>query len=152
MGSLLGGPRADDLARDEAKTYRLELAEAWALWRTVVERLRLDVSVEQEARATLQRRFFGGHDVFVADAAQAWEEHVDLVDRLANMADLLATPPGSKPRRRSDRPDPGGSLTERVAERVTKLADDARVRAYEIMGDRPRAVAIVERRLLGSLR
>lgn len=51
---------------------------------------------------------------------------------------------------RSTRTAPGGSLTERVAERVTTLADDARVRAYEILGDRPRAVEIMERRLLGD--
>jgi uncharacterized protein YhaN len=152
MGSLLGGPRADDLAPDQARAHARQLSDAWALWRRVVERLRLDVSVEQEARATLQRRFFGGHDVFFADAAQAWSEHVDLVERLVNLADLLATTQRPKPRRRSDRSDPDGSLSERVAERVTWLADDARVRACEIMGDRPRAVAIMERRLVGSLR
>ena len=50
----------------------------------------------------------------------------------------------------SDRPL--GALPERVAERVTRLTDDARVRAYEIMGDRPRAVAIMERRLVGTPR
>jgi hypothetical protein len=44
----------------------------------------------------------------------------------------------------------GGSLTERVVERVTRLADDARVRAYEILGDRPKAVQIMERRLLAD--
>ena len=34
-----------------------------------------------------------------------------------------------------------------AARRVETLADDARVRAYEVLGDRPRAVAIMERRL-----
>jgi hypothetical protein len=151
MGCLLGGPRADDLPPAEAKTYVRELADAWGLWRAVVDRLSLDVNIENEARATLQRRFFGGHDVFFADAAQAWAEHVDLVERLANLADLLATTRGSKARpRRSKETDAARSLTERVAERVTRLADDARVRAYEIMGDRPRAVAIMERRLVGT--
>jgi len=43
-----------------------------------------------------------------------------------------------------------GSVTARVAERVEGLADDARVRAHEIMGDRPRAVEIMERRLLAE--
>jgi hypothetical protein len=152
MGSLLGGPRAHDLPPDEAKTYVGELADAWAQWRTVVDRLRLELHVEQEARISLQRRYFGGHDVFFADAAHAWAEHVDLVARLVGLADLLATTDAPKSRRRSDRTHPGGSLPERVAERVTRLADDARVRAYEIMGDRPRAVAMMERRLVGTLR
>ncbi len=150
MGSLLGGPRADDLPPNEAKAYVGELADAWALWRTVVDRLSLDLRVEKDARTALQRRFFGGHDVFFADAAQAWSDHVELVERLVNLADLLATTAGPKPRRHSNQPHPGGSLTEPVAERVAKLADDARVRAFEIMGDRPRAVAIMERRLLGD--
>jgi hypothetical protein len=44
----------------------------------------------------------------------------------------------------------GASLSERVADRVTTLADDARVRAYEILGDRPKAVEIMERRLLAD--
>lgn len=39
-----------------------------------------------------------------------------------------------------------GSVT---AERVARLADDARVRAYEIMGDRQKAVQIMERRACG---
>jgi hypothetical protein len=150
MGSLLGGPRADDLPLDEVEAHVGELADAWGLWRTVVDRLRLDVTVENEARATLQRRFFGGHDVFFADAAQAWADHVDLVERLVSLADMLSTTKGPKPRRRSNRTDPGGSLTERAAERVVRLADDARVRAYEIMGDRQPAVTIMERRLLAN--
>jgi len=37
-----------------------------------------------------------------------------------------------------------------VAERIATLADDARVRAYEILGDRPSAVAIMERRILAE--
>jgi hypothetical protein len=44
----------------------------------------------------------------------------------------------------------GGSLTARVADRVARLVDDARVRAYETLGDRPRAVEILERRLLAD--
>jgi len=52
--------------------------------------------------------------------------------------------------RRSTRTAAGGSPSERVAERVARLADDALVRAYEILGDRPRAVEIMERRLLAD--
>jgi hypothetical protein len=151
MGSLLGGPRPDDLPPAGARTYLCERADAWALWRTVVDRLSFELHVENEARATLQRRFYAGHDVFFADVGRAWADHVDLVERLANLADLLAIPGGPKARRQSTAFGVGGSLTERVAERVTWLADDARVRAYEIMGDRPRAVAIIERRLVGAL-
>jgi len=131
--------------------YRRERADAWALWWLVVDRLRLEVRVENEARATLERRFFAGHDVFFADASAAWASHVDLVERLRGLAETMASTGGPMARsRRSTRTAPGGSLNERVTERVAALADDARVRAYEILGDRPRAVEIMERRLLAD--
>jgi hypothetical protein len=41
----------------------------------------------------------------------------------------------------------GASVKTRAAARAETLADDARVRAYEVLGDRPRAVEIMERRL-----
>jgi len=148
MGCLLGGPRAADLARAEAETYKREQADAWAQWRTMVDRLSLDVRVEAEARATLERRYFGGHDVFFADAAEAWAGHVDFVERLASLADAMAPTGGPKARpRQSTGTEASGLVTGRVAEHVARLVNDARVRAYEILGDRPRAVEILERRL-----
>jgi hypothetical protein len=54
------------------------------------------------------------------------------------LADVIATLAGSKARRHwSNGTGAGGSVAERVAARFAWLADDARVRAYEIMGDRP---------------
>jgi hypothetical protein len=151
MGCLLGGPRAADLPPAEAKVYERELADSWALWWPVLDRLRPEVRIENEARAALERRFFGGHDVFFADASTAWASHVDMVERLASLAETMASTGGPMARpRRATRTAPGGSLTERVAGRVARLADDARVRAYEILGDRPRAVEIMERRLLAD--
>ena len=70
MDCLLGGPRAADLPPAEAKVYEREL-DCWALWWPVVDRLRLEVRVENEARAMLEQRFFGGHDVFFPDASAA---------------------------------------------------------------------------------
>lgn len=63
-----------------------------------------------------------------------------MVERLVSLADAFAPTGGSKGRpRRSNETEAGGLLTERVAERVERLASDTRVRAFEIMGDRPRA-------------
>ncbi len=145
MGTPLGGPRFDDPAPAEAKVYVEELGEAWTLWRTVVDHLSLGIRVENEARVTLERRFLGGHQIFFADVGETWAGHVDLVQRLASLADLLAVPGR---RGRAVGTKTGGSVAERAALRTTELADDARVRAHEIMGDRERAVAIMERRLL----
>jgi hypothetical protein len=151
MGCLLGGPRAEDLSAAEATTYKRELADAWSQWRAVVARLSLDVRVETEARTRLERQYFGGHDVLFADASEAWASHVDMVERLTSLVDAVASAGGPMSQsRRSIRSGAGGSLTERVAKRVATLADDARVRAYEILGDRPRAVEIMERRLLAD--
>ena len=151
MGSILGGPRAADLSPEAWEIHRQELDRCWASWRTVVDRLSLDVRVENEARARLERRYFGGRDVFFADVGQAWAEHVNQVERLSALAETMASTGGPKARlRRSSANGPSVSMTERVAGRVTRLADDARVRAYEIMGDRERAVTIMERRLLAD--
>jgi hypothetical protein len=151
MGCLLGGPHAADLPPAEASTYKRELAECWTQWRRVVDRLGLDIRAENEARATLERRFFAGHDVFFADAGAAWASHVDLVERLASLAETMASAGGPMARSHgSTRIAAGGALSERVADRVARQADDARVRAYETLGERPRAVQILERRLAGS--
>ena len=107
--------------------------------------------METEAQATLERRFFGGHEVLFADVSQAWADHVDFVERLASLADAMASSGGPKARpRRSHAPAVSGSLTARVDQLVARLADDARVRAYEILGDRPKAVEIMQRRLLAG--
>ena len=151
MGTLLGGPRAADLPSADAKVYVRELADAWTTWRSVVDRLDVDLRIENEARATLQRRYFDGHDLFLADVVVAWADHVDLVERLVNLADLLASPAKPRARRRAaSGTETSRPIAERVALRVAQLADDARVRAYEIVGERERGVAIMERRLLAD--
>jgi hypothetical protein len=149
MGALLGGPRAADLPPTEAKVYVRELADAWTLWRSVVDRLSVDVQIERETRAILQHRYFGGRDVFFADASQAWLEQVDLVERLVSLGSVLSRA-GAAPTKRRRRSEGRRAVDARVAERVARLVDDARVRAYEILGDRPKAVAIMERRLLAD--
>jgi hypothetical protein len=37
-----------------------------------------------------------------------------------------------------------------VEERVARLTDYAKVRAFEVLGERPKAVAIMERRILAE--
>jgi hypothetical protein len=97
--------------------------------------------VETEARAELERRFFGGHAVLFPDAAAAWARHVDFVERLLGLAEAI------EPARPTRRASGGESLAAQVGALATRLADDARVRAYEIVGNRERAVSIMERRL-----
>jgi hypothetical protein len=150
MGCLLGGPRESDLAPAEVETYRRERADAWALWWPVVDRLLLEVRVENEARTTLARRFFRGHEVLFSDAATSWASHVDMVERLASLAEVMASTGGPMARSRRSTRTASGARTLGVAERVATLTDDARVRAYETLGDRPKAVQIMERRLMAE--
>lgn len=71
-----------------------------------------------------------------------------MVERLTGLADAIVLVDEAEAPRRS----PGGvgidaSNEVRMADRVGRLADDARIRAYETLGDRPRAVQIMERQL-----
>ena len=148
MSSLLGGPRAEDLPAAEARVHADKLADSWAMWRSVVDRLDVDIRIEIEARATLEKRFYGGHDVLLADVRAEWAHYVDLVERLSWMAEAMHVPRTAKTRRRPPGVvEAGASVPARVAARAETLADDARVRAYQVLGDRPRAVEIMERRL-----
>jgi hypothetical protein len=151
MGCLLGGPRDDELAPDEVADHHRELAQCWATWRSVVDRLDLDVRVANEARTTLAGRYYGGHDVLLADAAMEWARHVDVVERLKAFADDIRPPdPGRAARPRRRREHSVASVKERAESRVSWLTDLARVRAYDVLGDHPKAVAIMERRILSN--
>jgi len=140
MGTLLGGPHGPPESDEDARERR----DAWRNWRTLVDRLVADVRVETEARAELERRFFGGHAVLFPDAAAAWAGHVDFVERLLGLAEAI------EPARGTRRPSGGESIKARVEALATRLADDARVKAYEIVGERERAVSIMERRVGSS--
>jgi hypothetical protein len=137
MSTLLGGAQGPPESDKDARERR----EAWRSWRTLVDRLVADVRVETEARAELERRFFGGHPVLFPDAAGAWAGHVDFVERLLGLAEAI------EPARPTRRPSGGESIKARVEALATRLADDAWVKAYEIVGERERAVSIMERRI-----
>jgi hypothetical protein len=137
MGTLLGGPHGPPESDEDAR----ERLDAWRSWRTTVDRLVADARVATEARANLERRYLGGHAVLFPDAAAAWARHVDFVERLLGLAEAI------EPARPTRRASGGESLAAQVGALATRLADDARVKAYEIVGNRERAVSIMERRL-----
>ncbi len=140
MGALLSGPHEPPADETDARERR-------DAWRSVVDQLTTDVRVETEARASLQRRYLGGHSVLFADAADAWASHVDFVERLDGLAAVIAPPEPATPARRKTGGRAGASIDVRVDALASQLADDARVKAYEILGERERAVRIMERRL-----
>jgi hypothetical protein len=137
MGTLLGSPHGPP----EADEYARERRDAWRSWRQAVDLLSTDARVETEARAELERRYLGGHPVLLPDGAVAWAGHVELVERLFGLAEAIE--PARPTRRASGRE----SIKGQVEALAARLADDARLKAYEILGERERAVSIMERRL-----
>ena len=140
MRALVGRSR-DERTSDEDERER---AGAWRSWRSAVDQLVMDVRVEAEARAKLEQRYFAGHQVLLSDAAAAWAGHVDVVERLERLAEIIVPASPAKPTRRQPT---GGASAAQIDELTDRLADDARVKAYEILGERERAVTIMEHRL-----
>ena len=137
MGALLGGPHDPPASDEDARERR----EAWRSWRTLIDRLAFDLGIETAARASLERRYLGGHDCLFADAVADWARYGELVARLARIAELMRGTEPARTRRRA------GDEATRIEALSTRLADNARVKAYEILGERERAVSIMERRL-----
>jgi hypothetical protein len=148
MGSLLGGPREDDLEPAEWAEHQEDLRRCWKQWRSLVASLLVSVLVEEEAREALQSRYLGGRSALFADTATVWDRFADLVDRLWSIAETRRTDEDQAASERAEAE--GDPLANRVADRAERIADDARVSTFERLGDMPRAVAIMERRLRAS--
>lgn len=144
MGCLLGGPREGDLEPDEWAAHKEETAGSWQLWRGVVASLLVLVMVEEDAREELEARYLGGRSGLLADSQADWDRFADLVDSLWSLSENLV--PGRHVEESAEA-DAERLYDDRVAERVQWLADDARVSTFERLGEMPRAVAIMERRL-----
>jgi hypothetical protein len=145
MGCLLGGPREADLEPDEWQAHQAEQTAAWRLWRGVVASLLVVTLVEEDAREELKARYLGGRPALLAESQADWDRFVEQIDRLWLMAETLV-PLNPDEEERVDTANPD-AFDERVADRVRHLADDARVSTFERIGETPRAVAIMERRL-----
>jgi len=151
MGCLLGGPRDEDIPSEELAEHHRALTRCWATWLSVVDRLDRDVRVAAQVRANLAERYYGGHDVLFADASTDWAGHVELVDRLKWFADAIGSSARGKTARRAHARRAALATVEAgVQEQVSWLIDQAKVRAFEVLGDRPKSVAIMERRILAE--
>jgi hypothetical protein len=80
-----------------------------------------------------------------------WARHVDVVERLKAFADdIRPLGQGKAARPGRNRQHSVASVKERAESRASWLTDLARVRAYDVLGDHPKAVAIMERRILAD--
>lgn len=121
---------------------------AWQLWRRATDFLCSAVEIEEQARAAIQVIYLDGREALFSDTTKAWTELRAQVDGLAKLAVLRPRKRARTRRGERDSADaPAGTLEERVQERARELADDARIKTFELLGERDRAVAIMERRL-----
>jgi hypothetical protein len=147
MGSLLGGPRADDLDATARVVYLKELAAAWGSWTSVLDYLTGLVAIEEEARSILETRYLDGHAALFADAAAAWASLRDTVDRIAALASGLRPATPARASRKRQRVSGSRTHPDQARERARTLADDARIRTFDLLDERRPALAILERRL-----
>jgi hypothetical protein len=147
MGCLLGGPRSADLEETERVVYEQELEAAWRQWTSVLGHLVGLLTIEEQARSILEARHLDGHVALFADAEAIWASLRDTVDRIVALASYRGPASPARPSRK--RPGVPGSRThaEQARERARTLADDARIRTFDLLGERRRALAILERRL-----
>jgi hypothetical protein len=78
----------------------------------------VDLRVEIEARAATEKKFCGGHDVLLADAATEWASHLDLIERLSGMAEAMHVPRAKARRGRPFGIEAGASFKTRAAARA----------------------------------
>lgn len=118
----------------------------WQDTREMVASLAAAVQVEEEARTSLERRYLDGHPALFGDAGNEWAGLRELIAGLGQRLTSIA--PGAPAARRGAHVRlVEESTTERVNAQAAELADDGRVTAYELLGERERAVTIMERRL-----
>jgi hypothetical protein len=144
MGCLLGGPREAELEPADWKEHQKEQVECWRSWRGVVASILLLSLEEEEAREQLEARYLGGRPALLAETKSDWDRFAEQIDRLWSISEKVV-PLSQDEEKRVSKLDLA-SLDERVAERVRRLADDARVSTFERLGETPRAAAIMERR------
>ena len=115
-------------------------------WRDVLAFSLTTLSTEDAARVALERRYFDGRPVLFPALAREWIDLVERLEWLAAHADRLPE------LRTAGEHDSGleglrAAAAEGARARASELIDSARIEALNMLGERERAVAIIERRL-----
>ena len=153
LDHLVIDPLSEDLAARRADPEGARGVDmAWRTWRASVEELVRDVRVEQAARSALDETYFAGRSVLFAEVAEDWTRLGEQADRLDAIVETLREPFRTRAGfgLRRVLPANPGLVATRARARAAELADEARIAAFEILGDRPRAIAIAELRLRTS--
>lgn len=115
-------------------------------WQDALAFTLTNLYVEEAARVSLERRYLVGRGVLFPALTQEW---ADLVERLAWLAEHADRLPwlDAPDNATLDPADLRARATEAAADRAIELADLARIGALDILGERERARAVLERRM-----
>jgi hypothetical protein len=146
--------------RSRADRSASSLVERWHAWCTATAALLTGLYAAEEARLLLERRYLESHPALFPDATADWERLRESEERLAGLGDALR--PLIRGRRRAPRSaeieppglDLGGlrSAARTQAPAVaSRLVDEARAAALDILGDTEGATSIAARRLRAAV-
>jgi hypothetical protein len=153
LDHLVMDPLSEDLAARRADPDGARRIDtAWRAWRASTEEWVRGVRVEQAARSALDERYFAGRSVLFAEVAEDWTRLSDQADRLDMIVETLREPFRTRAGfgLRRALPAKPGVIAGRARSRAAELADDARIVAFEALGERPRAIDLAEARLRTS--
>jgi hypothetical protein len=114
-------------------------------WREALAFTLTNLYTEEAARSSLERRYFAGQCVLFPGLAQARAELLERLEWLAEHADQLHGLAG--PGATLDPAELRARAAEAAADRASELADLARIAALELLDERERALAVLERRI-----
>jgi hypothetical protein len=97
-----------------------------------------ELRAAQEARATVETRFLGGHTALFPDAVEAWDAQLRSTEVIADLACRLAELDGVP---RAEPPDPD-AVSARVTQLVADLVEPAKTTALEKLGEGEQAQRI----------
>ena len=150
LGPLVMDPLSEDVVARRANPENARRVDrSWQLWRESTEAWVSDVRLEQLARSALDDAYFGGRPVLFDAVAEDWMQLGQQADRLQSSVETLREPFRTRAgfHRQCLLPKPASSIASRAGARAAELADDARIAAFGALGERHRALRIVERRL-----
>jgi hypothetical protein len=147
-------------SRSRAGRSASNLVERWQAWCTATAALLTGIYATEEARLLLERRYLDGHPALFPDAIEDWQRLRESTERLAGLGDARPPPPVGRrcaPRSAEIEPlvhdlDTFRARARREAQAVaSRLVDDARAAALDVLGDTESATSMMARRLRATV-
>jgi len=134
---------ADPLSSDASAAEAVD--RGWQAWWANAAAMVNEVDAAAAAQTEVEARYFTGRSVLFAEAADELASTQALADRVSQLMVALPTPLRARVPERSEARTDG--LTQRVAARVAAVTEDARISAFQLLGEPLRAASLVKRHL-----